>query len=136
MNETQTSIDPKKFNWLEKLELKVGSHKQPNGEACIMEAVSFLAGEKWSDSPQCASPVIAAFLRYFNDRVDHKTRQRLKPYAPRLVDSRASQKVEGGRALLACDWAIRFVAPAWLRLTPRLKPHMDALRALPPFGSP
>ncbi len=41
----------------------------PTGDRdlCIMEAVAFMAGEPWSDSPACASPVIAAFLRSWND---------------------------------------------------------------------
>ena len=40
--------------------LKSGSHKPPNGEfaACVMEAVSYIANEPWSDHPACTCPVI------------------------------------------------------------------------------
>lgn len=51
-----------------------------------------LAGERFSDHPRCADPVVAAFLRAFNDRLDHHERQRLLPYAARVVGSRAGRR--------------------------------------------
>ena len=48
--------------------LRYGAHKKnDNANWCAMEAVAYIAGEPWSDSPQCASPVIAAFMRAWND---------------------------------------------------------------------
>ena len=49
--------------------LSAGAHSAPNGEfmACVMEAAAFVAGEPWSDHPECTCPVIAAFMRGWND---------------------------------------------------------------------
>ncbi len=48
--------------FLRDLTIASGVHS-PDGAMCVMEAVAVVAGEKWSDHPQCASPVISAFLR-------------------------------------------------------------------------
>jgi hypothetical protein len=52
---------------------------------CVMSLVARLAGEAHGDQPRCASPVIAAFARAVNDAMDRTTRQRLRPFAPRIV---------------------------------------------------
>ena len=44
--------------------LKKGSHESFSKGACIMEAAAYIAREKFSDHPECACPVIGAFLRY------------------------------------------------------------------------
>ena len=108
----------------------------PTGERdmCIMEAVAFVAGEAWSDRPACASPVVAAFLRSWNDGISDDDRDRLLPAAvwvPRLVGSRGDDATEERRAYLALDWLVRVHAPAWLDLVPSLAPHAAGLRALP-----
>ena len=57
----------------------------------MMELASMLAGERFSDRPRCVDPVLAAYLRAFNDRLDHVDRQRLLPYASRAVGTRAGR---------------------------------------------
>ncbi len=52
---------------------------------CIMSFVAFMAGEYFGDRPKTASPVIRKFVIPLNDRVDAATRQRLKPFAPRII---------------------------------------------------
>ena len=37
-----------------------GTHNDSKAAVCIMEAVAFVAGEAWSDHPECACPVIGA----------------------------------------------------------------------------
>ena len=109
--------------------LKAGKH-DPNGEACVMEAVSWVAGEKWSDHPACACPVIAEFLRSWNDGLFDDDRDRLlRPLIPRLVGT-VNAKLENRRATMAADWLIRVHTPAWLRLA-GLATHADALSRLP-----
>lgn len=116
----------------------VGTHaatSAPTGnrDLCIMEAVAYMAGEPWSDAPACASPVIAAFVRTWQDDLDDADRDRLLPAAvwvPRLVGSLGNDAVEVRRAFMALDWLVRVHAPAWLDLTPSLRPHAAALRAL------
>jgi len=116
----------------------VGTHPRtdaPTGDRdlCIMEAVAYMAGEPWSDSPACASLVVSAFLRSWNDALSDADRDRLLPAAvwvPRLIGSRGNTAAEEQRAYLALDWLIRVHAPAWLDLVPSLAPHAKALRAL------
>ena len=115
---------------VERLILKSGAHEEASKEMCIMEAVAYVANEPWSDHPQCASPVIAAFLRSYNDSVSDEVRQTLKPFILRLVGTAASEVVEQRRAIMATDWLIRVHAPAWLRLA-GLTANAEALAGLP-----
>jgi hypothetical protein len=99
-----------------------------------MEAVAYVAGEKHSDHPKCACPVISAFLRHWNDDLDNATRQRLKPYIPRLVGTKSTKAIESKRAWLATDWMVRVNTPAWLELG-GMPDQALALRALPELVS-
>lgn len=62
-----------------------GAHHAHEGEACIMEYVSLLAGEVWGDGPECTLPLVAQVARHVNDTVGDKTRQRLYALVPRLL---------------------------------------------------
>src|SRR5690349_1288610 len=99
-----------------------------------MEAVSYVAGEPWSDRPECASPVITSFLVSWNDSLSDDDRQMLKPYIPRLVGTRTSKQDEETRAWMLTDWLARECAPAWLRLA-GLTGQAEALEALAPLTS-
>ena len=44
-----------------------GSHALLKDGACVMEAVAYVAGEPWTDRPECACPVISVLLRRWND---------------------------------------------------------------------
>jgi len=123
-----------KFLDLETLHLASGSHESLDEGACLMEAVSYVAGEPWSDSPKCASPVISAFMRSWNDGLSDDKRQSLKAYIPRLIGTRDSQAVENQRALIAADWLIRVHTPAWLLLA-GLPTQAAALVSLPEITS-
>ena len=50
-----------------------------------MELSSMLAGEPFSDRPRCVDPVIAAFLRTYNDGLDDSRRQDLYLLWPWIV---------------------------------------------------
>ena len=63
-----------------------------------------LAGESFTDEPQCVCPVIAEFLRTYNDQVDDERRQDLFEYAALVVHSRADVATERARANLCLDW--------------------------------
>lgn len=101
---------------LDTITLSHGSHSKGSGKGCVMEWTSVLAGEPWSDSPQCTSPVIAAFLRSWNDSLPDDERQQLKRYIPLVINTRGSDALEAKRAWMATDWLVRVQAPAWLRL--------------------
>ena len=114
---------------LDKLVLKPGSHK-PDGEFCVMEAVAYVAGEPWTDSPKCACPILSAFMRRWNDDLDDAGRQTLKPYIPRLVGTKSTKAIEQRRGWMLADWMVRTHTPAWLDLA-GLKDQASALRDLP-----
>ena len=98
---------------LDTLTLAAGGH-DPGEQMCVMEAVAYVAGEPWSDHPECASKVIGAFMRSWNDTLPDAERQMLKAYIPRLVGTAASAEVELRRSFMACDWLVRVFTPAWL----------------------
>jgi hypothetical protein len=85
--------------------LAPGSHSSPHEGACVVELASILAGEEFSDRPRCVDPVIAAFLRGWNDRAGHADRQRLRPYAERIVGSRGSRRLTRERRELCLQWS-------------------------------
>ena len=110
--------------------LSAGAHEHVGEGACVMEAVAYVAGEPWSDTPACACPVLGAFLRTWNDDLSDTDRDRLlRPLVRRLVGSRSTPEVEARRSWLAMDWLVRTNAPAWLQLVPALVPHAAALTA-------
>jgi hypothetical protein len=50
--------------------LSRGSHDRASGKACIMNAISYLNGDKTiNDMPNCVDPVLAAILVTTNDRI-------------------------------------------------------------------
>ncbi len=57
--------------------LSQGKHTSPEEGACVMELASMLAGERFSDHPAWACPVIGSFLRAYNDPIDDLHRQDL-----------------------------------------------------------
>jgi len=64
--------------------LSAGSHDAEQGEACVMEYVSLLAGEEWSDRPECTHPLLAHEARTTNDLLRESDRTRLVPLIGRL----------------------------------------------------
>jgi hypothetical protein len=116
------------------IRLSPGRHRSPDDGACAMELASLLAGEPFSDRPKSVCPVIAAFLRSYNDHVDDARRQDLYPYASRCVGT-ARLRTERERAAMCLSWArATFGAPPpHVRLLHRLLrcqgPDVDAVYA-------
>jgi hypothetical protein len=129
MNMTAT---PRLKNWrsfLRSLKLESGAHSDPKSGMCLLEAVSYVQGQPFSDAPQCVSPVIAAFGRSWNDSLPDKDRQRLKRFIPAMIETRTTDKDEERRAWLATDWLVRTFTPVWLDKA-GLTQHAAKLRAL------
>ena len=112
-----------------RLRLENGSHPGPNEGVCLMEAVAWLAREPHSDKPNCVCPVLGAFGRGLNDRLDVERRQRLKPLIPGLVGTASDGHAEA-RGFMVMDWIVRTYTPAWLRLA-GLDTEADGLQSLP-----
>jgi hypothetical protein len=60
-----------------------------------MEFASYLAGERWSDHPECTDPVLAGLAREINDRVADDVRDGMIEYVPRVVGLRGDDRVIG-----------------------------------------
>ena len=90
---------------VERVKLRPFAHGAPSDGMCAMEAVAFIAGEPHTDAPQCASPVVAAVVRTWNDVLPDRQRQALKPYVPRMVGSRGTDAQEDARRGLVRVWA-------------------------------
>ncbi len=90
--------------------LSPGAHENPQEGMCVMEMVSFLAGERWSDMPPCSSPAIARFCQVGNDNMPQEWRDKLQSYVPRLIGTISPQH-EQRRAEIAAWAAIRVFAP-------------------------
>jgi len=73
-----------------------GRHDSPSHGVCVMELASMLAGERFTDSPRSVCPVVAAFMRTYNDAVDDTRRQDLYGFAAQSVgtagDGRAARR--------------------------------------------
>lgn len=81
-----------------------GRHQSPEQGACVMELASMLATEPFSDHPHAVCPVIAAFLRAYNDGVPDDRRQDLYGYAARVVGSASGRRVRRSRARRCLLW--------------------------------
>lgn len=88
----------------ERVRLGAGRHSSPAEGACVVELASLLAREEFSDRPQCVCPVIASFLRSWNDRSAYADRERLRPYAARIVATREDRSMTRIRRNICLTW--------------------------------
>lgn len=70
--------------------LRPGIHLAAEDGACLMEYVSLIAGESFSDAPRCTDPAVAAVARLVNDAMTDATRSSLVDLAPRLASCRTT----------------------------------------------
>lgn len=85
--------------------LSRGRHRSARRGACFMEYASVLAGERWSDHPQCTHPALASLARLVNDCSSDEARNKLAPLIPSVIgllgDERTSLVVAIGAATAA-----------------------------------
>ncbi len=74
--------------------LKRGNHKSIEEGACIMEMVSYMASEPWSDHPKCACPILTAYAIRLNDEFSDNHRQKMKAFIPSLIGTRATDQIQ------------------------------------------
>ena len=109
-----------------------GKHGEPDEGMCLVEAAAYMAGEPFSDHPQCVDPVIAAFARTWHDRLpDDATRvERSLPLVSVIVGTKGSAELSDRRAVAVGDWCWRHVLPVWLDVA-GLAEQATALRSRP-----
>ena len=124
---------------LDTIILTAGSHPPVGGDdlsgnVCLLELVAFMAGEDWSDHPDCASTVIGTYGRVWHDQlsIDEDRTRLLAPLAPLMIGTRTSDADEEIRAWMIVDWLARTCTPAWLRLD-GLHDEAAALEACAPL---
>ena len=107
--------------------LAAGKHDTPADGACVMELASMIAGEPFTDHPRSVCPVIAAFLRAYNDAIDDRRRQDLYRFAALAVGTRESWVIEQKRTQRCREWAeeIWKVRPWTLRMFRRIDLGLD-----------
>jgi hypothetical protein len=81
-----------------------GRHASPGQGVCVMELVSMLAGEPFSDHPRSVSQPIGELMRAYNDLLDDDRRQDLYAYAATIVGTRSSPSVELVRVERMISW--------------------------------
>lgn len=110
--------------------LKAGGHSSPEAGMCLLEAASFVAGEPFTDRPECVSRTLGAYGRALNDVLPDDKRQELVPLIRRLIGTR-DDGLDERRGYIALDWLIRTYLPAFLALS--VEQHADTVRALAPI---
>jgi hypothetical protein len=115
------------------VKLARGRHVSPDAGVCVMELASLLSGETFTDRPRTVSPVIAGFLRAYNDLVDDRRRQDLFGCAAEVVGTRECSEVELARATRLRTWGDELRARRWWR---RLLPQSLAGRRRPETPKP
>jgi hypothetical protein len=96
-----------------------------------MELASMLAGEEFSDHPRSVCPIIAAFLRAYNDAVEEEPRQDLYRYAAEVVGSRSGADVIRARTVHLSERAHQLR----VRRRRRVLAFVLAVKAKPSFRS-
>lgn len=91
--------------------LSQGKHRNPRKGACFMEMASFLAGERWSDHPNCTHPLLASLARLVNDNTSDAGRQELVVMIPSVIGLTSDDPhVDAQIAQLAATTALPVVA--------------------------
>lgn len=80
-----TIVDLDLHRLYDRVRLVRGKGDRRSGSLCIMTLVALLAGERHTDAPSIASPVVRAFAIGLNDAMPDIERQRLKVFAPRII---------------------------------------------------
>jgi hypothetical protein len=71
-------------------------------DPCVMELVSRLAREPWTDRPGCVHPVLSAVARVAHDHSTSTGRRELLPLAPRFIDTNRAGFESSARLVALC----------------------------------
>lgn len=66
-----------------------GSHAHPREGGCFLEIAALLAGENWTDHPDCTHPLLAEVARLVNDALGDLGRRELLDRAPAVIGTTA-----------------------------------------------
>ena len=104
--------------------LSAGKHRSPAHGVCAMELSSMLSDDLFTDHPRKVCPVLAAFLRGYNDALPDRRRRDLFAVAAAVVGSRTPDSAARERRSQALQdlamraWRERRVPTPWPPLFP------------------
>jgi len=123
------SLIPERLIEIESKPLRKGDGKSID-TACIMNMVAYVAGEPWSDHPECACPVLTKMAISLNDRLDDEQRQKLAPLIPLLAGTKGTRDDQKARASFIVWRSITVTLPILLDLI-KMTEYADELRLTP-----
>jgi len=82
--------------------LSRGRHAQAEEGACLMEYVSVIAGEPFTDHPVCVEPLLVRLSWAVNDTAPQSVRASLVHFAPRLVGTKNDSPYTAPTLLTSC----------------------------------
>lgn len=82
--------------------LTAGTHLAPEDGNCLMEAVSAMTGDRWTDAPSSTHPLLAHLARLVNDAVSDDRRDGLATFIPDLIGTNSSDPLVQARLAEAC----------------------------------
>ena len=114
-------------------QLRKGHSDNPAQGACAMDAINWLVHGRHGDEPECACPLITAYVIRINDYLPDDHRQRLLAFLPRIAGSRSMAHEEARLRVLVLAAARIFAASAMEAA--KLSKQAAALRAIPDDAS-
>ncbi len=101
---------------------------------CVMSITAAIAGEKHTDRPVCASPVLTEALIVANDAMPAGLREKLLGDMPwKLVGTHGSTEIERRRAFRLADAAVRIFVPMAFRSIGGMENEAMMLECLAPI---
>lgn len=113
--------------------LSHGNHRTKDAGVCLLEAVAYLSGERHTDAPCCACPILTDYGRRLNDGPwpsDEVRTEALFPLIPLISGSKANLETERKRAAFLVTAATKTVFPYILKNTGK-SAYLPLFRRLP-----
>ena len=109
--------------------LKSGSHAKDGRDFCAMEFLAKVAGEPWTDNPECVHPALSAYCRRLNDAHWPSDEARTETMLPLLAAVFGTRGLPI-KVLNIAEQTIRMIVPIAMEAAAKRNPkHADALRA-------
>jgi hypothetical protein len=105
--------------------LEAGAHRDAEAGSCLMEYVSVLAGERFTDRPRCTHPALSAVAWQVNDAVSSSARQQLATRAVALIGLGREPAVEVRPLVLATIARSGLAVDPGNRFFPRLQRRLE-----------
>jgi hypothetical protein len=115
--------------------LEAGAHRDAEAGSCLMEYVSVLAGERFTDRPHCTHPALAAVAWQVNDAVSSSARQQLATRAVTLIGLGREPGVDVRPIVLGAIARAGLAVDPGNRFFPRLQRRLER-RAAASSGRP